>query len=723
MTEAEALRALGLAAGADDAAIRSAFRTQVRHFREARETAADADQRARLDRALRLTMLARETLLKSDTFRFAVTQEMPALQRMPRGRLAALAGAGVLLFAVGLTLDPAPAPAPAPADPVPPAPAVTLDTAPEREPASPEAPADAEPEAAVDAGPAASPAPPDEPLSRADLDPVRLALARRWRAEGDLALPPRTRIPAAVTDALAAGRRLMPQREGAFALFDAHGDWRLAVPRLDGDTLRWNCFAPAAGDCPILDDAAFVESLREGAVDAVALAGAYERRGDDARAELWLRAAMARGDGRGAQRLAERRLARGDGAPSPGDRRQAIDWLATADALYADAGLVRARVTVLDALARHAALDPQVPRERAASFLVRCREVRREAGVGGACPGPGAIGALLEARAETAEDWQRTRWWYEQAVAEQAPAGARGLARVLALGRTAAVERRGALALLEDAAERWDAFSGSDAAAAAFQLSEIWEHGWGVTADAGESSWWASQGARLGHVGAALKLASAFALGIGTERDMQRARDLVAVYSDVAPLFEVAFFRAVGTRLAEGDGVPAEPEPAALWKRRAFELASELAEAGDPDARLELAGMYFSGDGVERDVGQAARLYADLVDHAPVRARNMLAWIRATHPDAALRDGDAAVRLARAVVSTAPAADYFDTLAAALAERREFDEALRMQRHALDLLADEADPALSGRDVAARRRDLRERLAAYDEGRPWRDAG
>ncbi|MEE4300261.1 MAG: hypothetical protein V2J24_12535, partial [Pseudomonadales bacterium] len=133
--------------------------------------------------------------------------------------------------------------------------------------------------------------------------------------------------------------------------------------------------------------------------------------------------------------------------------------------------------------------------------------------------------------------------------------------------------------------------------------------------------------------------------------------------------------------------------------------------------------MYFSGEGTAKDAARAAGIYAEMLDAAPVKAGNMLAWIRATHPDATLRDGEAAVRLARAVVARAPGPDHQDTLAAALAEYGDYEAAVRVQREALALLDGEADPGLLGRDVRARRARLQERLQRYEAGRPWREVG
>ena len=86
---------------------------------------------------------------------------------------------------------------------------------------------------------------------------------------------------------------------------------------------------------------------------------------------------------------------------------------------------------------------------------------------------------------------------------------------------------------------------------------------------------------------------------------------------------------------------------------------------------------------------------------------NRLAWLRATSPDASVRDGQRAVQLARVAVealgqrSTIP----LETLAAAHAAAGEFDEAQRVQALAVE------------RTEGPRRQDAQRRLAEYRAGR------
>ncbi|MBU0676909.1 MAG: tetratricopeptide repeat protein [Verrucomicrobia bacterium] len=93
-----------------------------------------------------------------------------------------------------------------------------------------------------------------------------------------------------------------------------------------------------------------------------------------------------------------------------------------------------------------------------------------------------------------------------------------------------------------------------------------------------------------------------------------------------------------------------------------------------------------------------------------------LAWIRATHPDASLRDGKEAVFFARRASdllgNTEPSA--LVVLAAANAEMGEVEQAAELIRRALSLLPAEADEDF--------RRTLQDHLAVYEKGEAYRDA-
>jgi tetratricopeptide (TPR) repeat protein len=90
---------------------------------------------------------------------------------------------------------------------------------------------------------------------------------------------------------------------------------------------------------------------------------------------------------------------------------------------------------------------------------------------------------------------------------------------------------------------------------------------------------------------------------------------------------------------------------------------------------------------------------------------NNLAWLLATCPDADVRDGRRAVTLAENVVERTErkSANYLDTLAAAYAEVRRFDDAVRVQQEAL---ADRAFVLLVG-NSGSERLDLYRQRKAY----------
>ena len=97
------------------------------------------------------------------------------------------------------------------------------------------------------------------------------------------------------------------------------------------------------------------------------------------------------------------------------------------------------------------------------------------------------------------------------------------------------------------------------------------------------------------------------------------------------------------------------------------------------------------------------------------RATHLLAWILATHQQPALRDGAQALQYAKASVANKRTAATLDTLAAAYAESQDFTAAVATQSAALELL----EPSDT---QSARRLDYSQRLTAYEQHTPWREA-
>ena len=161
------------------------------------------------------------------------------------------------------------------------------------------------------------------------------------------------------------------------------------------------------------------------------------------------------------------------------------------------------------------------------------------------------------------------------------------------------------------------------------------------------------------------------------------------------------------------------------------DLGVKLMEQGD-DARGELAliralqyqpssvpprvqlALFYDRSG---DMGNAARQYRQILkvqpDHLP--ARNNLAWILATAPDAEIRQPMEAERLAREVCRATEykLAEPLDTLAAAQAASNKFAEAMATIQRGLDI-AEKSDQA----NVVKK---LRQRLALYEKRMPFID--
>jgi tetratricopeptide (TPR) repeat protein len=96
-------------------------------------------------------------------------------------------------------------------------------------------------------------------------------------------------------------------------------------------------------------------------------------------------------------------------------------------------------------------------------------------------------------------------------------------------------------------------------------------------------------------------------------------------------------------------------------------------------------------------------------------ARNNLAWLLATCPDAQFRDGKAAVELARGLSPQSPRerAAALDTLGAAYAEAGDFTAAVKTAEQAVALAAQEKQVELE--------REISARLGLYRQGKPYHE--
>jgi tetratricopeptide (TPR) repeat protein len=194
------------------------------------------------------------------------------------------------------------------------------------------------------------------------------------------------------------------------------------------------------------------------------------------------------------------------------------------------------------------------------------------------------------------------------------------------------------------------------------------------------------------------------------DRFASDARSIAAIFREMGDL-DGAFsphMAFAGNLIAEGRAAQAAEHLAAALKRRPHH-APALSKLGN--LRYE-AGA----------IREAVELYqrALAADRSALRPANNLAWIRATHPDPALRDGAQAVRLAmRACDATAHAdPSVLGTLAASQAEAGEYAAAVDTTDKALALLKGADDPVreslLAGRQFYVKRRPYRDPL--FDAG-------
>jgi phosphatidylglycerol:prolipoprotein diacylglycerol transferase len=105
------------------------------------------------------------------------------------------------------------------------------------------------------------------------------------------------------------------------------------------------------------------------------------------------------------------------------------------------------------------------------------------------------------------------------------------------------------------------------------------------------------------------------------------------------------------------------------------------------------------------------------IDPQQAAAWERLAWIEATCPNASIRNGAQALKLAKKACSLASpeTSEYAATLAAAYAEDGDFSQAAEIQRKALRLVSKTDDASL----MALPR--MREQLQGYEKDRPFRD--
>jgi tetratricopeptide (TPR) repeat protein len=134
----------------------------------------------------------------------------------------------------------------------------------------------------------------------------------------------------------------------------------------------------------------------------------------------------------------------------------------------------------------------------------------------------------------------------------------------------------------------------------------------------------------------------------------------------------------------------------------------------DAEAHLRLGGALYA----QGRVAEALAHWRDAIELRPndAAALRQAAWVLATSPDAAIRNGDDAMAFAvRAMhFSGGQDARTLDTLAAAYAEKEQFDTAALTARRALARAEQDKDSALAD--------GVRKRIALYEAEKPFRDS-
>jgi Flp pilus assembly protein TadD len=145
---------------------------------------------------------------------------------------------------------------------------------------------------------------------------------------------------------------------------------------------------------------------------------------------------------------------------------------------------------------------------------------------------------------------------------------------------------------------------------------------------------------------------------------------------------------------------------AAACYRQALEIQPDNAGAHNG------LGLVLAGQG-RHDAAMTHYRMALKLQPGDTEIQKNLAWLRATCPEASLRNGVEAIEFARQANQSCGGKrlDILDVLAAAYAEAGWFAEALAAERKALELARQQNDRASA--DV------MRARLALYEAGRPY----
>ncbi len=239
---------------------------------------------------------------------------------------------------------------------------------------------------------------------------------------------------------------------------------------------------------------------------------------------------------------------------------------------------------------------------------------------------------------------------------------------------------------------------------AQFNLGNSYRYARGIPQDFLRAVKWYRKSAEQGYFQAQTNLGVMYRYGQGVPQDYAEA---IKWYRKAADQNDATAQHNVGLMYGKGHGVPQDDTEAVKWYRKA-------ANQGYAQAQANLGRLYMKGQGVQKDYVQALNWFRKATAQGNVSALNDYAWFLATSKEPKFRDGEKAVALALKAVLPKRKSHYLDTLAAAYAEAGKFDEAIRVQKEAVDMLR------VSGPKPQLLKK-FQERLNLYESGKPYRD--
>ena len=155
-----------------------------------------------------------------------------------------------------------------------------------------------------------------------------------------------------------------------------------------------------------------------------------------------------------------------------------------------------------------------------------------------------------------------------------------------------------------------------------WQRGVLYAKGEGVEKDLDQAAMWWRKSAEQGYAAAQNNLGVLYAEGEGVEKDLKQA---AMWYRESAEQGYAVAQNNLGLLYAKGEGVEKDLEQAAMWY-------SKSAEQGNVYAQFNLGWFYDRGEGVEKDLKQAAFWYRKAAEQGNADAQiylDMLLWAEA----------------------------------------------------------------------------------------------